>query len=283
MSVTLAAADGTSLACYRWSPAGPAPRGAAVIVHGLGEHLGRHRALAERLAGAGWLVLGCDLRGHGRSGGARGHVARFDDYLDDLMLVLASARQAAPGLPLLLVGHSLGALIALRFVERRRVPDLGGLVLSGIGLRPVLRAPAWKRVIGHVGVWIAPRLAVDNEIDPAALSRDPDIQRAYLDDALVHRVVTPRWFREFETARRAALADAARVSVPVLLVHGEADAIVSAEGSRRLAEALSGAEVTLRVYPGARHEVFTDPACPEALADLETWVAAETRAMRRAS
>lgn len=270
MSAALVAADGTPLAWYGWGVA--ASRGVVVLVHGLGEHLGRHRIVAERLAAAGWRVVGADLRGHGRSGGPRGHVARFDDYLDDLLLVWSAAGREGVGRPLVLLGHSLGALVALRLVERRRLHDLAGLVLSGIGLLPTVRLPAWKRVLSRIGRWVAPRLPVANEIDPAALSCDPAVQRAYVEDPLVHRVVTPGWFREFEAARRAALAEAARVTVPVLLVHGGADAIVSAEGTRRLAQALTGAEVTLRVYPAARHEVLTDPTCAESLADLEAWL-----------
>lgn len=282
MSPSLVAADGTPLATYRWGT--PGGSGTVVLVHGLGEHIGRHHRLAERIASAGWLVYGADLRGHGRSGGRRGHVARFGEYLDDLSLVLAAARAEGGARPVVLAGHSLGALIALRLVETRRVAELLGLVLSGIGLEPVLRVPRWKRLAGRIGAWICPRLPVSNEIDPRALSRDEAVCEAYVRDPLVHRTVTPAWFREFEGARRTALRDAGSVTVPVLLVHGEADGLVSAEGSRRLAAALGGAAVTLRIYPGARHEVFTDSRCPEALADVEAWLAGlVARATRRAS
>lgn len=246
--------------------------------------MGRHAAPIAHLVRAGLCVAGADLRGHGGSGGPRGHVARFDDYLDDLGLVVSTVRQSLPGAPLWLVGHSLGALIALRLVERRRVPGLLGLVLSGAGIDPVLPVPMWKRLLGRVGAWLAPRLPIDNGIHAPLLSPDPAVQHRYREDPLVHRVVTPRWFEEFEAARRAALADAPRVSVPILLVHGEADGIVSVDGSRRLAAALTGASATLRVYPGARHEVFTDPGCAGALSDLERWMLdVERRTARRAS
>lgn len=284
MTGSLVAADGTSLAWYRRDPSGRTPRSVAVLVHGLGEHVGRHGELVAHLVRAGIAVVGADLRGHGRSGGPRGHVARFDDYLDDLGLVVSAARQSPRGAPLWLVGHSLGALIVLRLVEQRRVPGLAGIVLSAIGIDPILPVPAWKRLLGRVGAWLAPRLPVDAGIRARMLSRDPAVQDRYDGDPLVHRVATPGWYREFEAARRDALAGAARVSVPVLLVHGEADPIASVEGSRRLAGALTGADVTLRVYPGARHEVFTDPECGDAPGDVERWMLdVERRRLRRAS
>lgn len=282
MTPSLVAADGTPLASYAWGA--PGGRGTVVLVHGLGEHLGRHRLLAERLAAAGWLVVGADLRGHGLSGGPRGHVARFGDYLDDLTLVVAAARAQGGGRPIVLVGHSLGALVALRLVETRRMRDLLGLALSGVGLEPLLAVPWWKLALGRVGAWLCPRLPVSSDIPAWMLSRDPAVCEAYADDLLAHRVVTPAWFREFEEARRAAMREAGSVAIPVLLLHGEADPLVSVEGSRRLAAALTAAPSTLRVYPGARHEVFTDPQCQEALSDLEAWMSGlESDAVRRAS
>jgi acylglycerol lipase len=279
MTVRLAAGDGTPLAVARWAPPGR-PVGAVVLVHGLGEHLGRYHALAGRLAAGGRLVLGADLRGHGGSGGARGHVERFDDYLDDLALVLGAAREGAGGRPRVLVGHSLGALVALRFVETRGAGGLAGLVLSGIGLAPTVAVPWWKRVVGRVGDRVCPRVPFDNEIDPRGLASDPAVGEAFRTDPLAHRVVTPRWFRQFERARARALADAARVRLPVLILHGRDDPIVSWRGAEALARAMTSADVTLRVYPGSRHEVFNDPAAT-ALADLEAWLAA-VEARRRA-
>lgn len=288
-SFAITAADGTPLAGLRWrSTAGPA-RQAVVLVHGFGEHLGRHSALAERLAGRGRLVLGADLRGHGRSGGRRGHVERFDEYLEDLdRLVGEAGREAGASARVVLVGHSLGALIALRHAETRPAPPrralegpgrlesgppaVAGLVLSGIGLRLAVAVPWWKRLAGRVCDRLLPTLAFETGIDAEALSTDPAVCAAYRDDPLVHRLVTARWYGAFEAARAAARADAGRVRCPVLILHGLDDRIADVDGSRRLARALTGVPVRLRLYPGARHEVFTDPACPEVLGDLEAWL-----------
>ncbi|HWP34119.1 MAG TPA: alpha/beta hydrolase, partial [Thermodesulfobacteriota bacterium] len=148
-----------------------------------------------------------------------------------------------------------------------------GLVLAGIPLRLAVAVPRCKRLAARVCAGLLPRLAFDSGIDADALSRDPAVCAAYRSDPLVHRVVTARWFVEYEAARAAALADAGRVRCPVLLLHGGADTIAHPSGARQLAAALQGAPVTLRVYPDARHELFTDPRCPEVHDDLARWLA----------
>ncbi len=276
-----------------------------VLVHGIGEHLGRHRVLAERLAAGGRLVVGADLRGHGRSQGPRGHVERFDDYLDDLDLVVAQAcgkalavcggTGAAP--PPVLFGHSLGALIVLRYAARRfaaaaddprRAPGRNagagraachrevlppaGLVLASIGLQVAVTVPRWKRLVGRMCERLVPTLPFRTGIDPEALSTDAGVAKAYREDPLAHGVVTPRWYAAYETARTTALVEAGAIRCPVLVLHGLADRIADADGSRRLAGALHQADVTLRLYPCARHELFNDPAAWEAFDHLEAWL-----------
>lgn len=312
---SVVAADGTRLAGFRWWPAsgltpvapGPAAGARAslpvVIVHGVGEHLGRHRALAERLAAAGRLVVGADLRGHGRSEGRRGHVEHFDDYLDDLDLVVAEgcretgASAGAARAPVLL-GHSLGALIVLRHAERRfarasrgtrrgaaghrervgpadradEVPAPAGLVLASIGLQVTVAVPWWKLVVGRLCERLLPTLTFRTGIDPEVLSTDPGVAKAYREDPLAHSAITPRWYTAYEAARAVALAEADAIRCPVLVLHGLDDRIADAEGSRRLALALRQTDVTLRFYRGARHELFSDPAAHEAFDDLEAWL-----------
>jgi lysophospholipase len=269
----LASPDGTRLARYRLTPPHRPPRGTVVLVHGLGEHAGRYAHLAAHLGRRGWAVLAGDLRGHGRSGGQRGHARRFGDYLDDLALLLGDARRSTPG-PVVLFGHSLGAVIATRYVQTRNPGDLGGLVLSGIGLDLGLALPPWKRWASRVAASVFPRLAAHNGIAAADLASDPRVGAAYRGDPLVHRWVTAAWYREFERARAALLPDASRVRGAVLLLHGADDPVARARGVARLASAMTAATVTVRLYPGARHEVLNDPAAGRVWDDLDTWLAA---------
>ncbi|WP_030346886.1 alpha/beta hydrolase [Streptomyces sp. NRRL S-1022] len=250
--------DGTHgpLAVHEWPH--PAPRRLVLLVHGYGEHAGRYAEPAAVLTGHGAAVYAPDHAGHGRSAGERVLVEDFEDVVTDVHAVADLARAAHPGLPLVLVGHSMGGLIAARYAQRYGA-ELSALVLSG----PV------------IGTWELPgRLLAMDEIpdvpvNPSALSRDPAVGAAYAADPLVwhgpmKRPTLEAFVRTLETVAGGGDVGA----LPVLWLHGDDDRLVPPAGSRTGVERLSGGRLTERIFPGARHEVFHETCKQDVLAEV---------------
>ncbi|MGW2298048.1 alpha/beta hydrolase [Streptomyces violaceorubidus] len=244
------------IAVREW-PAGR-PRGVALLVHGYGEHTGRYEEVAGVLTGHGAAVYAPDHVGHGRSDGERVVIEDFEDVVTDVHAVADLARAAHPGLPVVMIGHSMGGLVAARYAQRHP-GELAALVLSG----PV------------IGDWELPRRLLAQEeipdipISPASLSRDPAVGAAYAADPLVwhgpmKRPTLQAFVRTLETVAEGG--DIGRL--PLLWVHGDDDRLVPLPGSRVGVETLSGGDLTERIYPGARHEVFNETNRAEVFADL---------------
>jgi alpha-beta hydrolase superfamily lysophospholipase len=219
-----------------------------VLAHGYGEHVGRYQHVADALVERGAAVYGPDHLGHGTSAGDQALVADFERVVDDLHQVVELAKRQHPGLPVVLVGHSMGGLIATRYAQRHG-QELAGLVLSGpaIGLGPV------------IGGWLAAPELPSDPIDVAVLSRDPAVGQAYADDPLVWH---GGWKREtleaFAAADEAIAAGGGFGDLPLLYVHGEADQLVPMVLAQPIVHGLKGDDFTERVVPEARHEVFNE-------------------------
>lgn len=264
---TLATRDGAVLWTCRWEPAG-SPRGVVLLVHGLGEHVGRYSGLALRLADSGYAVHGFDLRGHGRSSGRRGDT-RFAPALDDVERLLAKTAAAHPGLPGFLYGHSLGALIVLNCLARRR-PAVRAAVVSAPPLRNALRLQRGKVLLARRLGGVLPWLTLPTGLDPQALSRDPAVVAAYRADGLVHGSASLGLARD-SLAATAEVEAAPALPVPVLAIHGSADRVAFPEGSRALAARLPGT-VTLVEYPGLFHEPHNEPERERVLDAAVAWL-----------
>lgn len=269
----LAAADGLVLLRRAWRPEGE-PAAVLAVVHGYGEHGGRYRGLAEDMATRGCAAHVYDLRGHGRSGGRRGHLGRFGDYLDDTAVFLEAVREEEPGRPLYLLGHSLGGLIAAAFVEERPTDGLAGLILCSPFLRLGMPVPPLKLHAARVLSLVAPALNIGNTLDPAGLSHDQDVVRAYGTDPLNHHVATARWAVEVVTAQSAALSAAGRIRLPLLLLYGDADAVADPQAGRELFAAAGSTDKTVHRYEGYYHEIFNETGRDAVVADLAAWLAA---------
>jgi len=276
-SVQFAAADGLLLTRQAWRPDGE-PAAVLAVVHGYGEHGGRYRGLAEDMAARGYAVHVYDLRGHGHSGGQRGHLGRFTDYLDDTAVYLAAVREEQPGRPLFLLGHSLGGLIATAYVEDRPTDALAGLILSSPFLRlgmPV--APVRLRAARLLSV-VAPAMNVGNTIDPTALSHERDVVEAYDTDPLNHHVATARWAAEVLAAQGAALSAAGSIRLSLLLLFGDADAVADPQAARELFSAAGSTDKTSRCYEDFYHEIFNETGRAKVFADLAAWLEARAPA-----
>ncbi len=234
------------------------PKGVVVISHGLGEHSDRYSNIMNALAGAGISFYALDHRGHGKSGGKRGHVDRYMKYVDDLKkLVDTLVKTENPGLPVILLGHSMGGLIAMRYALEYP-EDLKGLILSAPALVPAVAVPGWKKSLGRIFSVIAPGLAMNNELDPADISSDPDVVQAYRDDPLVHDMVSARWYTEYLDTAEFCLARPAEIEMPLLVIHGTADRMVSPESSRIVFENASSRDKKIFTWEGLFHETMNE-------------------------
>jgi acylglycerol lipase len=262
---TITTADGTPLLVRGWPPASK-PWAHMLLVHGLAEHSGRYERTGGLLAEAGIDVTAFDLRGHGGSGGRRGDVERWTDYLDDIAARLAAVRAEADTRPVVLFAHSYGGLIGTDYVlSGRPLPDL--LVLSGPALGDGL--PRWQHVVAPLIAWIWPTLAFKNAWGPDVLSRDPEVGRlTRLDPGNPERLTTRLGAFGFAAQKRVQ-ASLTTLAVPTLVFHGSDDRLVPPRATVPF-EALPG--VTRRVYPGLRHETLNEPEGPQVVADVIAWL-----------
>lgn len=253
---------------------GAAP-GGVLIVHGLGEHIGRYEHVAAQLQSWGWPVFGYDQRGHGRSEGPRGAIAHDDDLLHDLAAVIGAVRAAQPG-RLVLLGHSMGALVAARFaaagVADSRAHEVDALVLSSPAFDTGMSIPQ-KLLLATLGR-AAPGLALHNGLQPAWISRDPRVVRAYAADPLVHDRITPRLARFIVDGAKVVAERAADWPVPTLLLYAGADRCVAAAGSAGFAAAAPQARVAAHEFRALFHEIFNEPEQAEVFGVLHEWLQA---------
>lgn len=268
--------DGTATFVRAWPvPNGIARRGSIVLVHGLGEHSGRYGHVAVRLAGLGLDVGGYDLRGHGRSEGARGAIPHDDALLDDLRFVFEDfdrrARAAGDHASPLLLGHSLGGTIAAAATTGGWVAPRA-LVLSSPALALHVNRP--KAAALALARRLIPDRPLPNQVPVEKISHEPGAVEAYRTDPLVHDRITPRVYGFLADAGAAVRRDAARVTVPTLLLAAGDDRLVAARGSRELAAGLAPDVGTLHFYDDLYHEVFNErePDRERVLGDLTSWL-----------
>ena len=271
MSEVLRAADGLALYARRW-PARGSERARVLLVHGLGEHLGRYEETGNALAARGIRVQGCDLRGHGRSDGLRGHVERWEDYHLDL-------DTCCPEAPFALLAHSMGGLIALDWTRARledpaRGPAPTALLLSGPLLAVAVRLPIWKRALAGVLNRVAPRLRLANEIPLADLCTDACVVAAFEADPLREGKSTPRWYAEMQAAQARVRAALPRLQVPAQFHLAGDERIVSAVAVERTAAAWPVRHQLLR-WPAGRHELLQEPFRAELHAKMAEFLLAE--------
>jgi alpha-beta hydrolase superfamily lysophospholipase len=238
------------------------PRYVALLCHGYGEHVGRYEYVADRLVAHGAIVHGMDHVGHGRSAGERVLVPDFEPVVEDFHVLDLAVRAQNPELPVVLIGHSMGGMIAARYAQLYG-ESLAALVLSG----PV------------IGSWaVLPQLLAleeipDTPIDPATLSRDPAVGEAYAADPLVWHGPFQRATLEALSATIDVISEAGRLgAVPTLWVHGEDDQLVPIDASRAGIAQTQGDNLTKRTYPGARHEIFNETNKDEVLDDVTAFI-----------
>ncbi len=273
-SEIVSAPDGERLHLRRWQPAEGDATVAVVLVHGLGEHSGCYDEVASYLALRGAAVYAQDHRGFGRSGGRRGHVARYERYVDDARRIVVRARMENDSLPLVLLGHSMGGTVALLLTLRH--PELFDLAIySAPALLVKAAVPRRKRALALALNRLYPTFTDVAVSNPALLTRDPAVQESVRLDELRHTRRTVRLYTEmFVRGPREVLARAGELRLPFLLLHGDDDPLVPVDASRALYAAASSPDRTLRVYPGLRHEVLREIERAAVFADVADWLIA---------
>lgn len=239
-----------------WEPQGSAPA-SILILHGIAEHSGRYEHVGSAFADAGYFARSYDHHGFGKSGGKRGHVPSFDHYLDDVEDHLT--QQRSEGRPVVLLGHSMGGLIASAYaMSDRPQPDV--LLLSGPAFGAIV--PAWQRVAAPVIGRVAPSLFIKSELDGSLLATDPDVGVAYRDDPLRVPGATAGLGKALFDAMDQVNAEVNCIRVPTFVVHGGNDRIVPAEST----EIVGAHDLATRVVlDGLEHEVLNEPSWPETL------------------
>jgi alpha-beta hydrolase superfamily lysophospholipase len=262
-------ARGLSIYYQYWIPQ-VTPKALLLLSHGAGEHSARYRRLAGFFNESGYAVAAFDHPGHGKSEGRYGHIDRLEDLVATLGIFQARVKAEFPGLPQILVGHSMGGLISgLLLLENQQA--FAGCVLSGPAIKTDIEPAYLQLLLIRCLSVVAPRAGA-LQLDAAGVSRDLQVVADYLSDPLVnHGKMTARMVAELFKGMHRIRADAGAITLPLLLLHGEADAMAAPEGSRFLYDHVGSLDKTLKIYPGLYHEIFNEPEHPAVFAEMLAW------------
>ena len=268
---TLIMPDGERLATQDHPHAtGQKLRGQIVLVHGLGEHMGRYAHVIKHLNDWGFAVRTYDQYGHGKSRGERGCLPSPNRLLDDLGMVIDSTRkQMRVDTPLILLGHSMGGLVAARLVSLAMRP-VDALVLSSpaLGAKPT----GFEKFLLAVLPLIVPNLAVANGLDANKISHDPEVVKAYLADPLVHNKISPRLGKWIMDNGTETIQSASAWHVPTLLMYAGQDKLVDAAASRRFTELAPKSMLQSTCYEALYHEIFNEVDASSVFGELKAWL-----------
>ncbi|MGG1659300.1 lysophospholipase [Brevibacillus sp. NRS-1366] len=253
-------------------------KGAVVLVHGTGEHYGRYEHVATFLNQHGWAVYAGDLPGWGRSSGPRGHIDSFAQYVETVRGWAEEAlAEAKENQPVFVMGHSLGGLVATRFVQNyERRQELAGLILTSPCVQLKLAVPAWKAQLAQWLDRVWPTLAIPNGITADMVSRDKAVQAAYQSDPLNYPKVSVRWFHELHRAMGQAWEEREYLSIPLLVLQAGDDSIIDADAVERFATEIC-TDTEFQLFPGLRHEILNEPEREQVLQQIGTWLNKKSR------
>ncbi|WP_219834017.1 alpha/beta hydrolase [Paenibacillus sp. R14(2021)] len=263
--------DGSQRYATEWKPAEEAPfRGVIAIVHGMGEHIGRYRHVADMFTAAGYAVFGFDQVGHGQTEGKRGHTGSYDMLLDGVDAMLAEAKHSYPHVPVFVYGHSMGGNVTLNYVLRRK-PDIAGAIVTGPWLRLAFNPPTLQLVIARIVNRLFPAYTNKRPMNGDHLTSDPVMIKRYQEDPLGHGSITARYFLSVQSAGQWALKHASEWRVPLLLMHGGTDKVTSLTASKQFAD-MVGAPCTFMEWTGLKHELHNELDRDEVFDVMRDWL-----------
>lgn len=255
-----------------WLPTG-AGKATIIIIHGLGEHSGRYINVVNHFVPLGYAIYGFDHLGHGKSDGEREVVERFNDFTDNLTIFHNMVKVWQPDKPLFLLGHSLGGSILAIYLMDQPANIHGAIISAPMASIPANIKPITV-TLGKLLSSIAPKTGI-LALDATAVSRDPEVVKAYVNDPLVFHGKTPsRLAAELLVAMQRISADARKITLPFITMQGTADRLVSPTDAKFLYDSASSQDKTLKIYPGLYHEIFNEPERTVVLKDVETWLQA---------
>ncbi len=253
-----------------WLPE-TAPKAVLLIVHGLAEHSGRYMNVVNHFVPLGYAVYGFDHIGHGKSDGPRVYVERFQDFLDTIKIYYDLIRTWQPGKPVFLIGHSMGGLITAVYLLDHQA-DFAGAILSGASVKIPDHISSATIIAGKMFSKLLPKFGL-LKLEADWVSRDLAVVQAYVNDPLVCTgKISARLAGELLEATRRISAEAEKITLPILILHGGADKLVESDGSRMFYDRIRSTDKTLKIYPGLYHEVFNEPERERVLMDVEGWV-----------
>jgi alpha-beta hydrolase superfamily lysophospholipase len=267
--------DGLEMYAQGWAP-DKNPKAVVCLVHGLGEHSGRYAHVGAAFAQAGYALLGFDLRGHGKSGGPRGHAPSAEAFFKDIEDFVRAAGERYPAAPRFLYGHSLGGLLTLSYAVTHKV-EVKGLIVSSPGLRTAIHEQKTKLMLAKILGSLAPTITLPSELVAAHISRDPEVVKAYVNDPLVHDKITTGFGRAGLVITELAFQHASELKVPLLLAYCTDDKIAFPRGSEEFAKLAPQERVTLKRYEGLYHEPHNEPEKAQVLKDYIQWLDSQVK------
>jgi alpha-beta hydrolase superfamily lysophospholipase len=253
-----------------WQPA-QKPVAVIILVHGGGDHSGRHTNVVNYFVQRQYAIYAFDLRGHGHSPGQRGHINTWNEFREDFAAFKKIVRQEQPDLPVIIYGHSLGGVITLDYCLRNP-QGLSGLICSSPAIGELgIAAILWQ--IARILDRIWPSCPLKTGLDISKLSRDPDVEKAAKADPLYHSKATPRFGMQVKKTVEKIHSNARDLSLPLLIVHGTDDEIASIEGSRKFFNNVTYPDKDFREYKGGFHELHNDINKEQVLTDIDQWLA----------
>jgi len=264
--------DGIMFFTQGWEP-DTDPKALIALVHGLGEHTGRYAHVGKVMTDAGYAMVGFDLRGHGKSGGARGHFPSLSTVMQDIKEFLVFLAQRYPELPQFLYGHSLGGLLVLTFALKDNA-GVKGVIATGPGLRSPIHDQKLKVAMAKLLGTLVPSIQLSSDLEVTALSRDQNVVKAYVNDPLVHDRMSLGFGKAGLDATDQVFNHAAEFPVPLLIMHSKIDKITYSSGSEDFARlvAEAGNDVTLKLWEGLYHELHNEPEKAEVFAFMAEWL-----------
>ena len=267
--------DGLEIFAQGWEPDTKEPKAVICLVHGLGEHSSRYAHVAEAFGKDGYAMFTSDTRGHGRSGGPRGHFPSIEAVMKDIDLLFEHARTRYPGLPLILYGHSLGGILVLHYALKRK-PNVKGVVATSPGLHTALENQPAKIMAAKALGALIPTVSLPSGLDANAISRNKEIVDVYNNDPLNHEKVSLGFGKVMLDVTKWTLEHAGEFSLPLLLMHGKADTIAFPSSSIEFAAPLKD-KVTLFLWDDAFHELHHEPERAEVFKTILIWMDARLK------
>jgi acylglycerol lipase len=264
------ARDGLDIFAQSWEPTILQPKAVVCLVHGHGEHTSRYAHVAEAFGRQGFVLFGADLRGHGRSGGARGHISSIEDFVQDIDVLLEEARARYPGLPIILYGHSVGGVLVLYYGLLRK-PEVKGVIAASSTLHTAVEQQKIKVMLARMLGSLSPNTSIASGLDPKSISRDEKVVQAYIDDPFVHDKISLGFGKIMLGVTTWTLAHAGEFPLPLLLLHGKADMIAFPSSSIEFAAPLKE-KCTMVLWDDAYHELHNEPEKEEVFKTMTLWM-----------